>query len=927
MNVLNSFRSRIVILLFLVSALVVLALAVYTSIILNGVTAILNQETQARLVAESSSAMEVVSSDELFSLRAGHTTDNMGFQTVQNRLDAFIALHDIQSVYYAYLTEDGQLQYIIGAGEALNNNLTHAPVPINEMAQMAFNGAVATTQLYEYQSDSPTTGMLAGYAPIYGAGNEIVAIASVELTDSQILGIGRQINNLSIMLVASIIIVILVGCANVILQMRKENVLQRQLEQQDLMAHISQSFIAQRDIHELIREALLQIGDFLGVDHIFMMIMEEDFDRSRIGYHWLADPSSTSPSMMLPKTHEGAHDSVDTEESEDQTTSRHRKKNKAKAPATETVGQQTYKPHKTFYDAVIETFPSVLDENQQMKAVFCSNATSDFSKKFSELAQRGIASFVWTPIYIEGVLWGILSFEELGHRRIWREHDKQLIVSVCGALSGAIARNQIELERAAALDRAIQAGRAKSEFLSNMSHEMRTPMNAIIGMTTIALGSDDPARKDYCLSRINEASSHLLGIINDVLDMSKIEANKLELSIEEFRIEDTIRKVVNIISSAIKDRKQTLRVAIDRQLPPIISGDSQRFAQVLTNLLSNATKFTPEGGSIVLQARLLQKDSEKCVIGISITDSGIGISEDQLSRLFNSFEQAESSTSRRFGGTGLGLAISKRIVELMDGEITVVSNPGEGSTFSFTATMRYRSEDTTSGADGLLSAGAEPAAAGTAAAAAGTATAAAGTATATAAAATAATAAADPPQTRTHTDQVVNTDTLPGKPDQGSALATNAQGTTDDPAARPGLLVFPDLSAYRILLAEDIEINREIVFALLEPTGIQIEIASNGLQALRKIMDDIEQYDLIFMDMQMPEMDGLEATRRIRTLQHEKARRIPIVAMTANVFKEDVDKSLAAGMNDHIGKPLDQTEVIRILEQYLPAKPIRTTSN
>ncbi|MDR1930037.1 MAG: PTS transporter subunit EIIC, partial [Treponema sp.] len=238
-----------------------------------------------------------------------------------------------------------------------------------------------------------------------------------------------------------------------------------------------------------------------------------------------------------------------------------------------------------------------------------------------------------------------------------------------------------------AREEAEKASKAKGAFLANMSHEMRTPMNAIIGMTNIAKAADSIERKDYCLKKIEDASSHLLGVINDILDMSKIEANKFELSLVDFDFERMIQKVVNVINFRVQEKKQTLEVRVDETIPPRVNGDDQRLAQVIANLLSNSVKFTPENGAIGLEARLEEEEGGICTIGIEVRDSGIGIDGEQLSRLFNSFEQADSGTSRKFGGTGLGLAISKNIVEMMGGRIRVESEPGRGSVFSFTVRM------------------------------------------------------------------------------------------------------------------------------------------------------------------------------------------------------------------------------------------------
>jgi CheY-like chemotaxis protein len=343
-------------------------------------------------------------------------------------------------------------------------------------------------------------------------------------------------------------------------------------------------------------------------------------------------------------------------------------------------------------------------------------------------------------------------------------------------------------------------------------------------------------RKNYCLGKIEDASTHLLGVINDVLDMSKIEANKFELSLAEFNFERTLRKAVNVINFRVEEKKQSFTVHVGKHIPSRLVGDDQRLTQVITNLLSNAVKFTPEGGAIRLDSHLLEEEEGVCTIQIGVSDTGIGISKEQQDRLFNSFVQAESTTSRKFGGTGLGLAISKRIVEKMDGRIWVESEPGKGSRFIFTIKARRGSEEI-----------------------------------------------------------------------RGNDLAAAAENQKDE----------IEFAGKHILLAEDIDINREIVLALLEPAKLEIDCAENGLQAVEKFEADPGRYDMIFMDVQMPEMDGYEATRKIRALEIPRAKTIPIIAMTANVFREDVENCLAAGMNGHVGKPLDYDEVLDWLRKYL----------
>ena len=389
------------------------------------------------------------------------------------------------------------------------------------------------------------------------------------------------------------------------------------------------------------------------------------------------------------------------------------------------------------------------------------------------------------------------------------------------------------------------ASQAKSDFLSNMSHEMRTPMNAIIGMTTIGMKASDIERKDYSLKKIEDASTHLLGVINDVLDMSKIEADKLELSPVEFHFDDMLQGVVSVINFRVEEKRQIFFVNVDDNVPRSIIGDAQRLAQVIINLLTNAVKFTPEGGRISLGVSLVNEKDGICLLRMEVADSGIGISHEQQKRLFRAFEQAESGTSRKFGGTGLGLTISKRIVELMGGMIWIESELGEGSRFLFTVNIK-RSEKELS-------------------------------------------------------PTFYKEDTYQGEVSEGEQKN-----------------VFP---GFNLLVVEDVEINREILISLLEGTELLIDCAENGREAVDMVAADPDKYDLVFMDMQMPEMDGLEASRRIRALPLKRTRDLPIIAMTANVFKSDIEECLAAGMNDHIGKPIDFNEVLEMLDKYLKKTP------
>ena len=413
-----------------------------------------------------------------------------------------------------------------------------------------------------------------------------------------------------------------------------------------------------------------------------------------------------------------------------------------------------------------------------------------------------------------------------------------IVLCVLGAiLSAALIAVFLRIEKAK--EKAGEESKQKSAFLANMSHEIRTPMNAIIGMTYIGKSAGDMPRKDYCLDKIENASRHLLGVINDILDMSKIEANMFELSYEEFNFEKMLQRVISIVGFRADEKKQIINVNIDKSIPHTITGDDLRLAQVITNLLGNAVKFTPEEGTITLDTRLIGEEDGIYTIQIAIIDSGIGITNEQQKLLFRSFQQANSGTARKYGGTGLGLAISKNIIEKMGGKIELESEPGKGSSFSFTIKVK------------------------------------------------------------------------------GSFNPVDTVLDKEEKADNSGIF-----RGYRVLLAEDVDINREIIEVLTEPTLLKIDCAEDGEEAAAMFERSPDDYDLILMDVQMPKMDGYEASAKIRETEKriKSARKIPIIAMTANVFREDIEKCIKCGMNDHIGKPLDVDEFFNVMRKYLPVR-------
>ena len=419
-----------------------------------------------------------------------------------------------------------------------------------------------------------------------------------------------------------------------------------------------------------------------------------------------------------------------------------------------------------------------------------------------------------------------------GHA-VWVETNFGLITSVTGApqiisVSRQIdARKALETELVEARRRAEEAAAAKSDFLANMTHELRTPLNAIVGFSGILRRSARLEAEDaHHAGLIHDASTTLLELVNSVLDFSRLEAGAVEVEARPFDPAAPVRAIAELMTEQADAKGLTLRLETQGEIAPLL-GDASRIRQVLLNFLSNAIKFTREGG-ITLTLSQADAGNDRGRMRVEVADTGIGVTEQQIGLLFERFTQADASVSRQYGGTGLGLAICKRTVELMGGAIGATSVPGKGSTFWFELTLPR-------------------------------------------------------------------------------AGALEAQAEVEPEALD---LEYP----LRLLVVEDVAVNRELITALLRPFDVAIETAENGEQALARVQD--QPFDIVLMDVQMPVMDGLTATRAIRALDLPRLKGLPIIAMTANVLPDQVQKCLDAGMDDHLGKPIDPARLLAVLSEW-----------
>lgn len=402
-----------------------------------------------------------------------------------------------------------------------------------------------------------------------------------------------------------------------------------------------------------------------------------------------------------------------------------------------------------------------------------------------------------------------------------------------GTVRGVVAQVHDSTKLVKMTEDAQTATKAKSAFLASISHEIRTPLNAVIGMAELAKRKTHDSATGGMISEILSASKHLLGLINDVLDFSNIESGKFDLAREPFKLRDAMREIADIFAHRSEEAGVDLSHNVDSIRDITVVGDEMHIKQVLINLLGNAIKFTPRGGSVRFTVEEEVAGEQIATMKFTIADTGIGMTEEQRSSLFEAFSQADASITKKFGCTGLGLAISQGIVSAMGGTIEIESEFGRGSSFSFKIPFHVADE------------------------------------------------------------------------------ARSTGGSADD---------MPDLAGHRILVVDDLEINRMILCELLEMTGAEVEEAEDGSNAIDLFeRSEIGRYSLIFMDIQMPNVDGYAATEKIRALERDDASKIPIVAMTANAYSEDVERAIKSGMNAHLSKPIEMDRLTAYLRKTFDA--------
>ena len=535
----------------------------------------------------------------------------------------------------------------------------------------------------------------------------------------------------------------------------------------------------------------------------------------------------------------------------------------------------TYQAERTVFDDTHNELRSMLSDEQRN---FCIGVREDYDVLLRTVLNKSVDSLTRAEISTITNAYVNLGQQPFSLTRLAYQYPSIialtclciLITAVCIVLVIRAQRFRAETEKA--LRKAEEASAAKTEFLSNMSHDIRTPINGIMGMLDIAEDNfDNKARVRDCMTKMRGAASHLLSLINDVLDMTKIESGNMQMLDTSFDLRALLDSCCSIVEGQIADRHMTFTKQIGPFWHPYLIGSELHIRQVLINILSNSVKYTPDGGEINFRAKETLFEEGLVHLRMEIKDNGIGMSEEFLQHIFEPFTQEQRSSRTHYKGTGLGMAITKKLVDQMHGSLDVESEPGKGSTFIVRLSLPV---------------GTPP--------------------------------KDEPPVVVRHTTSAAAPAAASGS-SWNDAPAAEAETAPAAPAAAEAA---PPLAGLHLLLAEDNELNSEIATTLLEEQGAKITAVENGRLALEAVQNAAPRtYDAILMDVMMPEMNGLEATRCIRAYEGKgPGEGTPIIAMTANVFADDVKACLDAGMNSHVGKPLDMKVLIGEILKYTDAR-------